>query len=342
MSNIGKICGFVHISALTLKHGCSTKLQFSASKRNKICVMHIGVACLIPLCQKPTSLPVQVEFVSSQLTEFPCSYLIGSSFAHPSCLNFCVKIPRVLVKDARATGNASPIGFGMLDFSSLTFIMVVVNEFEIVPTHPQYKMGSLPPVTTEAIALTEKKMDMTLDDIIKMSKKTTVKAKSQRTSNKSQRVFSKYRARDNISKANIQRSINAKSSAMRQGKLAELRSRNGPNQLIAVKEAARRAAVAPIRARTVQWNKRRCCSIYNHEISLPYRQGTNLGVSSQLVPPSILCSPKWVSSENCISKSFVPHCNRFSHFLTDFVEAIDMTSGVAYGITVSMYTMPFL
>lgn len=130
-------------------------------------------------------------------------------------------------------------------------------------------MGSLPPVTTEAIALTEKKMDMTLDDIIKMSKKTTVKAKSQRTSNKSQRVFSKYRARDNISKANIQRSINAKSSAMRQGKLAELRSRNGPNQLIAVKEAARRAAVAPIRARTVQWNKRRSAPLMP-QISRPF------------------------------------------------------------------------
>ncbi|KAH9330369.1 hypothetical protein KI387_002477, partial [Taxus chinensis] len=115
-------------------------------------------------------------------------------------------------------------------------------------------MGSLPPLTADAIALTEKKMDMTLDDIIKMSKKTKPKARKQRSSNKNQRPNPiKFGARDNASKAQVQQSIAARSSALRQGKLAEMRSRNGNNHFPAVKEAARRVAVG----RSLQWNKRR-------------------------------------------------------------------------------------
>ncbi|XP_057817507.2 uncharacterized protein LOC131030633 [Cryptomeria japonica] len=122
-------------------------------------------------------------------------------------------------------------------------------------------MGSLPPLTADAIALTEKKMDMTLDDIIQMSKKTKPKTRKQRTSNKSQRPFpNKYGARDGASKAHVQQSVAARSSALRQAKLAEMRSRNGNNQFPAVKEAARRIAVA----RSVQWNKRR-----NAQFSVP-------------------------------------------------------------------------
>ncbi|GLJ26149.1 hypothetical protein SUGI_0501360 [Cryptomeria japonica] len=91
-------------------------------------------------------------------------------------------------------------------------------------------MGSLPPLTADEIALTEKKMDMTLDDIIQMSKKTKPKTRKQRTSNKSQRPFpNKYGARDGASKAHVQQSVAARSSALRQAKLAKMRSRNGNN-----------------------------------------------------------------------------------------------------------------
>lgn len=38
-------------------------------------------------------------------------------------------------------------------------------------------MASMPVITADTIALTEKKMDMTLDDIIKMSKKNQSKDK---------------------------------------------------------------------------------------------------------------------------------------------------------------------
>lgn len=119
-------------------------------------------------------------------------------------------------------------------------------------------MASMPVITADTIALTEKKMDMTLDDIIKMSKKTSQKTRKQQTSNKSQRaIANKYGATNTVSKVRVQQSVAARSSALRQGKLAELRSRNGTNQLAAVKEAARRAAVTPIRTTPAQWKKRR-------------------------------------------------------------------------------------
>ncbi|GLJ27205.1 hypothetical protein SUGI_0533400 [Cryptomeria japonica] len=103
-------------------------------------------------------------------------------------------------------------------------------------------MGSLPPLTADAIALTEKKMDMTL-----------VLRTYGPVQNKSQRPFpNKYGARDGASKAHIQQSMAARSSTLRQAKLTEMRSRNGNNQFLAVKEAARRIVVA----RSVQWNKR--------------------------------------------------------------------------------------
>ena len=41
-----------------------------------------------------------------------------------------------------------------------------------------------------------------------------------------------------------------------------MRSRNGTNQLAAVKEAARRAAVTPIREIPVPWKKIRYCILH--------------------------------------------------------------------------------
>ena len=49
---------------------------------------------------------------------------------------------------------------------------------------------------------------------------------------------------------------------MLQGKLAELRSINGTNQLAAVKEVARRAAVTPIRTIPIPWKKTRYCILH--------------------------------------------------------------------------------
>ncbi|XP_057966841.1 uncharacterized protein LOC131157023 [Malania oleifera] len=116
------------------------------------------------------------------------------------------------------------------------------------------------PLTNEAIALTEKKMDMTLDDIIKMSKNTTFKAKKQRVPNKSQ-TFLNGTAQEKSSK--VRRFVDSRSS-LRQGFLAQRRTNFQGNQFPLTTEVARKAAVAPIRnrafnnrSRVVNWNKSR-------------------------------------------------------------------------------------
>ncbi|GFS35608.1 hypothetical protein Acr_00g0040910 [Actinidia rufa] len=98
------------------------------------------------------------------------------------------------------------------------------------------------PLTTEAIALTEKKMDMTLDDIIKMSKNNTSKTTTPRVSNRSQN-FLNNGAQEKTSK--VERFMDSRSS-MRQGVLAQRRSKFKGNQFPLATEAARKAAVAPI------------------------------------------------------------------------------------------------
>ncbi|KAL7159910.1 hypothetical protein ABFS83_01G059400 [Erythranthe nasuta] len=112
------------------------------------------------------------------------------------------------------------------------------------------------PLTNEAIALTEKKMDMTLDEIIKMSKSDGTKPK--RVSNRGQK-FVDYAARDKSSKS---RTFMDTRSSLRQGALARRRSNFQGNQNLQgnqnfqgnqfplATEAARKAAVAPIRNRT--------------------------------------------------------------------------------------------
>ncbi|KAL3818281.1 hypothetical protein ACJIZ3_004186 [Penstemon smallii] len=98
------------------------------------------------------------------------------------------------------------------------------------------------PLTTEAIALTEKKMDMTLDDIIRMSKTTVTKPKKQRISNMDQKFVS-YAAQDKSLK--VRRFMDTRSS-LRQGALAQRRSNFQGNQFPLANEAARKAAVAPL------------------------------------------------------------------------------------------------
>ncbi|MBA0559448.1 hypothetical protein Golob_016410, partial [Gossypium lobatum] len=104
------------------------------------------------------------------------------------------------------------------------------------------------PLTSEAIALTEKKMDMTLDDIIKLSKTSSNKTKKQRrVLNKGQKPF------NNAAKAKalkVRQYMDSRSS-VRQGFLAQRRSNIPGNQFPLAAEAARRASVAPVRIKNV-------------------------------------------------------------------------------------------
>eukprot|EP00252_Welwitschia_mirabilis_P000649 TRINITY_DN1062_c0_g1_i4.p1 TRINITY_DN1062_c0_g1~~TRINITY_DN1062_c0_g1_i4.p1 ORF type:complete len:194 (+),score=28.04 TRINITY_DN1062_c0_g1_i4:383-964(+) len=119
-------------------------------------------------------------------------------------------------------------------------------------------MGSLPQTTADTIALTEKKMDMTLDDIIKMSQKNGKRERKQPQKKKCPWAFpSKKGAGDAGAKSQLQRSVAARSSALRQGKLAESRGRSGFRQFTTATEASKIAARTPIRTRPSRWMKRR-------------------------------------------------------------------------------------
>ncbi|XP_008793147.1 uncharacterized protein LOC103709518 [Phoenix dactylifera] len=109
------------------------------------------------------------------------------------------------------------------------------------------------PLTTEAIALTEKKMDMTLDDIIKMSKKNMSKGKRPPRQPIKSRGFQNGNASQGNAKA--QRFMDSRSS-IRQGVLAQRRSNFRGNQFPVTTEIARRAVAMPIR-RGVNWNRPR-------------------------------------------------------------------------------------
>ncbi|MCL7035238.1 hypothetical protein MKW94_014580 [Papaver nudicaule] len=115
---------------------------------------------------------------------------------------------------------------------------------------------TLKPLTSEAIALTEKKMDMTLDEIIKMSKKPSVQ-KNHRIPNKNQ----KFGVRGNPMK--VKQFMDSRSS-VRQGALAKRRSNFQVNHFPLATEVAKKAGVAPVRNRPFNrsrqgnnWNKQR-------------------------------------------------------------------------------------
>ncbi|KAK1302747.1 hypothetical protein QJS10_CPB12g00850 [Acorus calamus] len=121
---------------------------------------------------------------------------------------------------------------------------------------------AMKPLTTEAIALTEKKMDMTLenvfmdtDEIIKMSKKYTSKGKMPpRPSIKNRGFANAGASRGNSMK--VQRFMDNRSS-IRQGVLAQRRSNFQGNHFSLTTEVARKAAVGPIRRKVVNWNRPR-------------------------------------------------------------------------------------
>ncbi|XP_027362154.1 uncharacterized protein LOC113869852 isoform X2 [Abrus precatorius] len=137
------------------------------------------------------------------------------------------------------------------------------------------------PLTTEAIALTEKKMDMTLDDIIKMSKNTRNR-KQRRVVNKSQK-FSNNFTQDKSSK--VQRYMDSRAS-LRQGALAKRRSNFQGNQFPVAVEVARKAVTAPLRNRVpnrnrvANWNKAR------FRVPTSQRRVANGGITSKQPLPS--------------------------------------------------------
>ncbi|XP_022761348.1 uncharacterized protein LOC111307588 [Durio zibethinus] len=132
------------------------------------------------------------------------------------------------------------------------------------------------PLTTEAIALTEKKMDMTLDDIIKMSKNTSSKAKKQRRMpNRSQKPVSNAA---NEKALKVRQYMDSRSS-LRQGVLAQRRSNFQGNRFPLAAEAARRTAVDPFRIRA--FNGSRVANLNKPRIGVPpvQRRTTNGGFS---------------------------------------------------------------
>ncbi|GLU05993.1 hypothetical protein SLE2022_230630 [Rubroshorea leprosula] len=98
------------------------------------------------------------------------------------------------------------------------------------------------PLTGEANALTEKKMDMAFDDIIKMSQSTSNKSKTQRRApNKNQK---------SVNNGPEERALKVRqymdaSSSLRQGCLARRRSNFQGNQFLLAAETAKKAAIAP-------------------------------------------------------------------------------------------------
>ncbi|KAI4326824.1 hypothetical protein L6164_019354 [Bauhinia variegata] len=139
------------------------------------------------------------------------------------------------------------------------------------------------PLTTEAIAQTEKKMDMALDDIIKMSKNT--KARKQRgVPNKSQK-FSNGFNQDKSSK--VQRYTESRSS-LRQGVLAKRRSNFQGNQFPVATEVAQKAAVAvavaPLRNRAS--NRNRIANWNRPRFGVPpsQRRGAGGGFAAKPLP----------------------------------------------------------
>ncbi|CAD6265589.1 unnamed protein product [Miscanthus lutarioriparius] len=109
-----------------------------------------------------------------------------------------------------------------------------------------------PPLTAEAIAFTEKKMDMTLEDIIKMSKKKNPGGKKPPRQPIKKRPF--QNGNSNKGNGKVQRFMESRST-IRQGVLAQRRSNLGGSQFPATKQAAKKAAAMPIRSGAVHWNK---------------------------------------------------------------------------------------
>ncbi|XP_010541741.1 PREDICTED: LOW QUALITY PROTEIN: uncharacterized protein LOC104815118 [Tarenaya hassleriana] len=108
------------------------------------------------------------------------------------------------------------------------------------------------PLTNEAIALTEKKVDMALDEIIKMSKSNVNKGKKQRRAPNKSQNSSNGAVNGRYNNALKVRRYMESRSAVRQGAFAKRRTNFQGNQFPVAFNAARKAANAlPWRGRPV-------------------------------------------------------------------------------------------
>ncbi|KAJ3683418.1 hypothetical protein LUZ60_013645 [Juncus effusus] len=122
------------------------------------------------------------------------------------------------------------------------------------------------PPATETIALTEKKMDMSLDEIINMSKKKSI-AKERRPQRMPiiNRGFQKFGALvpQNQKGFNKARQFADSRSAMRQGALAQRRTYfNGKNNFPVTNKIAKKAGNIPFRTNKPVWNRPRAGPTY--------------------------------------------------------------------------------
>ncbi|KAF3780893.1 hypothetical protein EJ110_NYTH38205 [Nymphaea thermarum] len=118
-----------------------------------------------------------------------------------------------------------------------------------------FGMAAKPAFTNEAIALTEKKIDMTLDDIVKMSKKPASKGKNTRIVNKNRGLINKGTSQTRASQL---KQFSDSRATLRQGVLAQRRSNFKANsQFPFAVEAARKVANEPVRMRVSNWHKTR-------------------------------------------------------------------------------------
>lgn len=132
---------------------------------------------------------------------------------------------------------------------------------------------SFKPLTSEAIAMTEKKMDMALEDIIKMSKKSSPKAKNQRVSNRNQKS-SNQTAQDKSLK--VRHFIDSRSS-IRQGTLAQRRSNFQGNRFPLTTETARTAATTSMPVRGRAYNRSRANMNKPRFGALPFQKNIGSG-----------------------------------------------------------------
>ncbi|XP_011022500.1 PREDICTED: uncharacterized protein LOC105124258 isoform X2 [Populus euphratica] len=109
---------------------------------------------------------------------------------------------------------------------------------------------AIKPLTHDEIANTEKKLDMPLDDIVKMSKNTAKPKEQQRAPIKNHKMFNNP-AHEKALK--MRRYMDSRPLAQ-QAALAQRRSNFQRNQFPLTSEAARKATVAPFRNRSFGHN----------------------------------------------------------------------------------------
>ncbi|CAO2206567.1 unnamed protein product [Urochloa humidicola] len=141
------------------------------------------------------------------------------------------------------------------------------------------------PLTAEAIAFTEKKMDMTLEDIIKMSKKKNPGGKKPPRQPIKKRPF--QNGNSNQGNAKVQRYMESRST-IRQGVLAQRRSNLVGNQFPVTKQAAKKAAVMPMHNKAVRWNKPSASTLVQRRpVSDAFQNGKAKDSQNQAAPKTM-------------------------------------------------------